>query len=164
LRIYLQQRLPAHMVPSAFVMVDSLPYTPNRKIDKKALAALRPPPASSGSGIPAAGGLSHMISDLFQEALGLDNVGIHENFFDLGANSMIVAEVVVKLRDALHREIPLTDFFKYPTITALAAHLDRGSEETPLLAGSLDRGQARQQVLLRRSNIARVREKQPDRP
>ena len=67
--------------------------------------------------------LEGIIAELWQDALGVDVVGLQVNFFDLGANSLSVAEVATSLRQRLKRDIPLTDFFAYPTIAALAAHL-----------------------------------------
>jgi len=151
LRTYAQQRLPAHMVPSAFVIVDSLPQTPNRKLDKKALAALRPPPADSGPAPPTGANLEEAVAGIFKEALGLDSLSTHGNFFDLGANSLVMAQVTIALQEMLHREIPLTDLFKYPTISTLAAHLLESPAEETSRGRSADRGRSRKAALLRRS-------------
>lgn len=151
LRAYAQQRLPSHMVPSAFVPMDALLYTPNRKVDKKALAALRMPQTAPASEITTAG-LEAAIASLFKEALGGDEVGVQDNFFDLGANSLVVAEVAVGLRNALGREIPLTDLFQYPTVRALAGYLTQSRTENvaPEQRAS-GRGQARREALRQRS-------------
>ncbi len=67
--------------------------------------------------------LERIIAELWQDSLGLDAVGLQVNLFDLGANSLSVADVATSLKQRLKREIPLTDLFAYPTIAALAAHL-----------------------------------------
>jgi amino acid adenylation domain-containing protein len=150
-RAYAQNRLPAHMVPSAFVVVDALLYTPNRKVDKKALAALAVPPAGSALPEITSAGLETMIAEVFKEALGIGEVGVQDNFFDLGANSLTVAEVAVALRNILGRDIPLTDLFQYPTIRTLTAYLTQSpTESAPSERGS-GRGQARKEALRLRS-------------
>jgi len=151
LRAYAHDRLPAHMAPSDFVLMDALLYTPNRKVDKKALAALGAPRPGSAPAEITGAGLEKIIAGVFKEALGIDEVGVQDNFFDLGANSMVVAEVAVALRNTLGREIPLTDLFQYPTIRTLTAYLvQRPAEHTPSGRGS-GRGQARKEALRLRS-------------
>jgi amino acid adenylation domain-containing protein len=151
LRVYAQHRLPAHMVPSAMAIVDSLVYTPNRKIDKKAMAALPLPQANGESSAVTPASLERMITDVFREALELETLDIHDNFFDLGANSLVIAQLAATLQEALHREIPLTDLFKYSSVSALTTHLLQGSDAEASLQGSLERGQSRKEALKRRS-------------
>jgi len=151
LRGYAQNRLPAHMVPSAFVIVDALLYTPNRKVDKKALAALALPTVGSAPPEITGAGLEMMIAGIFKEALGIDEVGVQDNFFDLGANSLVVAEVAVALRNTLGRDIPLTDLFQYPTIRTLTAYLTQSPTENALSERGSGRGQARKEALRLRS-------------
>jgi amino acid adenylation domain-containing protein len=153
LRAYLEGKLPPQMCPGIYVMVDSLPVTPNGKIDKQALLA-RDPVTVSSNKLPASGaGLEVLLQTIWREALDLDEgdtVSSDDNFFDFGASSLMVAEVAIKLREALGREIPLTDLFQYPTIRTLTEHLspkpdaDR-DEETPRRA--LTRAQFRKQAL-----------------
>ena len=94
--------------------------------------------------------LETVIAGLWQDALGVDAVGLQVNLFDLGANSLSVAEVAASLRQELKREIPLTDFFAYPTIAALAAHLNGGNGRNGVSKDHPNRGAARRQALLRR--------------
>jgi hypothetical protein len=79
------------------------------------------------------------------------------NLFDLGANSLSVAEVAMSIRQRLKREIPLTDFFAYPTISALATHLSGGNGLSANSKDLGDRGAARRQALLTRARVASVR-------
>jgi len=160
LRSYAQHRLPAHMVPSAFVIVDSLPQTPNRKIDKKALVAL--PLTTPVSGQAPVTSLDETVGNIFREALQLDTVSVHGNFFDLGANSLVMAEVAITLQETLHREILLTDLFKYPTISSLSAYLSQASETAPLRRAS-ERAQSRKDAILDHSGRRRVLDREPKR-
>ena len=149
LRAYAQQRLPAHMVPAAFLTVDALPETPNRKIDKKALAALPLPTAPILQAAPA--NMEQTVANIFKEALEVETVGTHDNFFDLGANSLVIAQVAVALHETLHREISVTDLFKYPTISALTAYLSQGPGENSPSRGGSNRGRSRKRALAERS-------------
>lgn len=147
LRAYAQQKLPAHMVPAAFAIVDSLPQTPNCKIDRKALAALPLPAADSKPILATSAALQEEIAAVFKEAMAVETVGLNDNFFDLGANSLVMAQVATSLEEILQREIPLTDLFQYPTISALAAHLDPLSAREPASQRRSSRAQSRKQAL-----------------
>ena len=152
LQIYARQKLPAYMIPAAFVFVDRMPTTPNGKVDRKALAALA---AARKSAIPnnsaSATDLETVIARVWQEALGVDAVGLHENFFDLGANSLIVAEVAVSLREMCKLDVRLTDLFAYPTISALAAKLCTGRESRNAASEGAERGVQRRNALQHRA-------------
>jgi amino acid adenylation domain-containing protein len=127
LRAALDAKLPDYMVPSAFVFLDELPLTGNGKIDRKALLKLPPPNLASAAASHAAEPASEMertVARAWQQALGIPTVGLTENFFDLGAHSLTVAEAHAKLQEALGREIALLDLFQFTTVTALAAHLE----------------------------------------
>ena len=132
LRSTLESKLPDYMVPSAVVFLPELPLTDNGKIDRKALLKLPPPNITlSGAGGPPENKSGHQTSDeigrivaaAWQDALGIPSVGTNDNFFDLGAHSLTVAEVQAKLQEALGREISLLDLFEFSTVSALARHL-----------------------------------------
>jgi acyl carrier protein len=154
LKDYARKTLPEYMIPSVVSFIWAIPLTPNGKTDRKAL----PNPAfgaiaEAGWSGPASTELERVIAELWQDALGLDAVGLKINLFDLGANSLSVAEVATSLRQRLKREIPLTDFFAYPTIAALAAHLGGSNGHNGKSTGS-DRGTARRAALLSRGRGA----------
>jgi len=151
LKNHARHTLPEYMIPSIISFISATPLTPNGKIDRKALPnpaidELREPTISE-----TATELERVIADLWQDSLGVDSVGLKVNLFDLGANSLSVAEIATSLRLRLKREIPLTDFFSYPTISALAAHLSGRSGES---TNHSDRGTARRQALLSRRRMA----------
>jgi amino acid adenylation domain-containing protein len=154
LKDYARRKLPEYMIPSIISFIRAMPLTPNGKTDRRALPdpafdALAEP-AWSG---PAATELERVIAELWRDALGLDTVGLKINLFDLGANSLNVAEVATSLRQRLKREIPLTDFFAYPTIAALAAHLGGLNGRNGKSMGA-DRGTTRRTALLSRGRGA----------
>ena len=127
LRGALESELPEYMVPSSFVFLSALPLTDNGKIDRKALLKL-PPPAlsavnSSRTESESGNAIESLVARVWQEALGIPAVGLEENFFDLGAHSLTVAEVQAKLQGMLNCEITLVDLFQFSTVKTLAAHI-----------------------------------------
>ncbi len=152
LKIYARQKMPEYMIPSVISLLDAMPLTPNGKTDRKAL----PTPnidavGEKGKLERASTELEKIIAELWQDSLGLEAVGLQVNFFDLGANSLSVAEVATSLRQRLKRDVPLTDFFAYPTIAALAAHLSGGNGRNGNSKDLPNPGAARRQALLARA-------------
>ena len=122
LRAYLADRLPAVMVPEAWVVVPRLPLTPNGKIDRRAL----PDPAlhieSAPVTAPAADERERMVASVWEEALGR-GVGRNDNFFDVGGHSLLAVKVFRRMVDHTGFELSLTDVFRYPTVGTFAGHL-----------------------------------------
>lgn len=123
LRRVLGAALPDYMVPSNYIVLESLPLTANGKIDRNALPrpTIEDEPAIK-SELPR-NALEQVIADAWKDALGVNQVGLDRNFFDLGAHSLMVAEVHMQLQQSLAREISLVDLFQFPTVSALAVHL-----------------------------------------
>ncbi|MBZ5596322.1 MAG: amino acid adenylation domain-containing protein [Acidobacteriia bacterium] len=151
MRAYLRDQLPEYMVPSAFVRLEKMPLTDNGKINRNAL------PALNGNEMPLESvyeapqeELQQTIANIWSEALDVERVSIHDNFFDLGAHSLLVAEVHLKLREALRKDIPLVAMFRHPTVSSLAKYLSQGDEDSSGLRRSADRARARQDSLQRR--------------
>ena len=121
LREHLADRLPRYMIPADLVRLDALPLNRNGKVDERALPAPGPPEPDSGFRAPAAGP-EQLVAGIWSEVLGLQRVGVEDNFFDLGGHSLLLAEVQRALADRGH-ELPIVTFFEYPTIQRLARHL-----------------------------------------
>jgi amino acid adenylation domain-containing protein len=137
LRGFIKQKLPEYMVPSAFVFLDALPLTINGKIDRKLLPvlAVTQPELESDRILPSTE-LEQAIANIWQQVLSVEKVGIHDNFFDLGGHSLLVAQVQSKLEELLQREIPIIQLMEYPTIHSLAKSLSEApklEEEAQLL-------------------------------
>jgi amino acid adenylation domain-containing protein len=137
LRTALAAALPEYMVPSNFVVLDAFPLTANGKIDRHALPLPAAEEPELVTELPRTE-LEQKIAHAWKEALGVEQVGLHRNFFDLGAHSLMVAEVHMQLQHTLGREISLVDLFQFPTVSALAAHLD-GQETTPQVNNRAER-------------------------
>ena len=134
LRDALGMRLPAHMVPSGYMVLPSLPLMPNGKVDRRAL-----PEPSMEKEAPAAAARTpaeELIAQIWAEVLGVDRVGINESFFDLGGHSLLATQVVSRLRQAFGVEVPLRRFFQSPTVAGLAAAVEseRGETAPPIAA------------------------------
>jgi non-ribosomal peptide synthetase component F len=144
LRSALDAKLPDYMVPSAFEFLSALPLTENGKIDRKALLKLPPPNLAAGTATnqpqsEPGNDMERIVAAAWKDALGVASVGINDNFFDLGAHSLTVAEVQAKLQTDLGREISILDLFQYSTVSALAKHF-AGTQSSSL---SSDRAQRR---------------------
>jgi acyl carrier protein len=145
------QHLPAYMVPGRIVLMEALPRTPNGKIDRKALPEPdRDRPVTASENTPPQTEIEKTIAAVLQQLLNVARVGTSDNFFDLGANSLIMVQIHSHLRAALRRDLSLVDLFRYSTVSALAAHLGKSGEGPSELRPSQERGLARVDALQRR--------------
>jgi acyl carrier protein len=160
LRRFLEERLPDHMVPAAFVFLDSFPLTPNRKVDRKALPAPDAAERRDDDGYePPVDELEEAIAGIWREVLHVSKVGTRDNFFDLGGHSISAVQVHGKLKKHFGRDLALTDLFRYPTVRALAEFLRGGAgrDGAAGTAAGQSRGQARKDSLRRRQLLEKRR-------
>ena len=123
LREYLRAQLPHYMVPNTFVTLDRLPLTPNGKIDRKALPTPDINLTRSHEYVPPQTETEKHIAAVLQEVLQLGKVSINDNFFELGASSLTLVTINIKLRQILSIELPLVDMFTCPNIKTLSQHI-----------------------------------------
>jgi acyl carrier protein len=131
-RQWLGERLPEYMVPTQLVVLDEFPLTTSGKIDRKALPA--PVFAAKAFRAPETP-TDKTVAEVFAEVLGLEQVGLDDDFFALGGDSLTATRVSARLQSALGREVPVRCLFDAPTVGALAAYLDQhqGSAARPPL-------------------------------
>lgn len=142
LRDQLRTKLPEYMLPTSFVVLRSLPLTANGKVDRRAL----PAPVAGRPYVGPRTALEQMVAGVWQQELGMKQVGLEDNFFELGGTSLRLARVHGALRGLLRRELSIAKLFEYPTIRALAAFLDQPAAARP--AGRLQRVAARAQQMM----------------
>ncbi|HLC40231.1 MAG TPA: non-ribosomal peptide synthetase [Methylomirabilota bacterium] len=136
LRNLLQKKLPHHMVPWAFVTLESLPLLPTGKVDRQALPAPDPArPELSEAFVGPITALEKVIAGLWSELLRIEQIGVHDNFFDLGGHSLLATQVISRIREAFGVELPLRCLFEQPTVGALAGWLLRD----PQMRGRIER-------------------------
>jgi amino acid adenylation domain-containing protein/non-ribosomal peptide synthase protein (TIGR01720 family) len=127
LRAMLKEKLPDYMVPSAFLMIEEIPQTPNGKVDRNALLSIDYiQPARERQDEPPRTAVEQQIAAIWKEVLKVEHLGIHDNFFDMGGDSILSTKIVSQARRA---GLPLTlqQVFQYPTVAELAATVVRPS-------------------------------------
>jgi natural product biosynthesis luciferase-like monooxygenase protein len=119
--------LPEHMVPAHFVRLEVFPLTPNRKVDRKALPAPQVQVLADVDHVAPETDLQSQIAAIWSRVLGVPKVGAKDNFFALGGHSLLAVQAHRELRDGLGlKKLSITDIFRFPVLSALAAHLDDG--------------------------------------
>ncbi|NWB98760.1 amino acid adenylation domain-containing protein [Pseudomonas gingeri] len=130
LRVELLKHLPEYMVPSAFVHLDSLPLSPNGKLDRKALPAPDLEAVISHDYEAPQGDIEIALAHLWQEMLGLSQVGRHDQFFELGGHSLLAARLISQIRQQLGVEVGLVQLFAHPELKALAQVIAQAGRST----------------------------------
>jgi amino acid adenylation domain-containing protein len=123
LRRRLRERLPEHMVPSHFVVLDRLPLMRNGKVDRKALPDVSAPHRPADEYVAPHTEIERVVASVWQDVLQVEAVGVHDNFFDLGGNSLRMVRVHSQLRKALGQNFPMTEMFNHPTVKSLTGFL-----------------------------------------
>ncbi|MBA3920895.1 MAG: amino acid adenylation domain-containing protein, partial [Nostocaceae cyanobacterium] len=126
MRNFLKVKLPSHMVPSAFVTLDTLPLTPNGKIDRRALPAPdRNSSIQEDNFVLPSTATEKALVDTWCQILGLKWIGIHDNFFDLGGHSLLVSQVLAYCWQEFSVKLPVHQFFQAPTVADLATIIEQ---------------------------------------
>jgi acyl carrier protein len=153
------------MLPAAFVQLDQIPLTPSGKVDRKLLPA---PGLDSFrdkiESVAPRNELERQITNIWQEVLGIDDVGgVNQSFFEIGGNSILIIKIVEQLKELLQQDIALVDLFRYPTIGELACHFareDKGPESSDLASNrSIKRkreGKSRMDRLAQRRSLIKA--------
>ncbi|HWN44376.1 MAG TPA: amino acid adenylation domain-containing protein, partial [Thermoanaerobaculia bacterium] len=135
LRAAVRERLPDYMVPSAFHFLEALPLTPSGKIDRRGLPDLDTTAGEEAGSVPPRTPLEEEIAAIWRQVMGVERVGVHDNFFDLGGHSLLAVRLLARIRRQLGRDLPLASLFAGPTIAHLAAAIEREPvSDTPLVA------------------------------
>ena len=130
LREFLKQRLPDYMIPTAFVVLETLPLTVTGKVNRRAL----PAPEMSGQTetrdfVGPRDALEEMMTGIWAEVLGLERLGVHDNFFEVGGHSLLATQVIARVRETFKIEVALRSLFESPTIAEFAEVIAAGQRE-----------------------------------
>ncbi len=153
LREFLKKKLPEYMVPHRFVFLDALPLTPNGKINRQALPgpdAVQLPVEANY--VPPQTEAERSIAEVWQEMLQRERVGINDNFFDLGGNSLLMVQAEGRLREVFKRDSLIVAMFQFPTIKSLAEYLTREAGQ-PTPRTSRDQAESRRDAAHRRKQL-----------
>ena len=139
---FLKEKLPDYMLPSAFVILETLPLLPNGKVDRHSLPApdqTRPELAATYQ--PPQTEVEKIIAQIWQEALHVHEVGIHDNFFELGGHSLLLLQIHNQLQKRFQQSLSILELFRYPTISSLAKYLSQEQNEQVSLPETGDRSE-----------------------
>ncbi len=132
LRQYLAERLPSYMVPAQILLLDAIPLSSNGKVDRRALPVPEAAAQQQRAHQPPTSELELKLAALWCQLLGLDQVGINDNFFEIGGNSMLLIQAHRRLQETLGRTIAIVDLFRHSDIAGLARHLQGAAVQSPL--------------------------------
>ncbi|MBD1902831.1 amino acid adenylation domain-containing protein [Trichocoleus sp. DQ-A3] len=134
LRSFLKEKLPEYMVPSAFVILKALPLTPNGKIDRSALPAPETIKPVADTFVVPRNSVEEVLAGIWVHLLKLQKVGIYDNFFDLGGHSLLIPQLLAKVRETFQIELTLRDFFDAPTIADLGKNIEMKQGVIPFIS------------------------------
>jgi hypothetical protein len=133
LRLFLKEKLASYMIPSAFVVMEAIPRTPNGKINRRELPA--PEQVSTDFErelIPPRNVLEQQLTEIWEEILGVRPIGVRDNVFDLGAHSLLIARLLIRIHERLNRHVSPAIFFESPTIEQFARQLQEQEQPKSL--------------------------------
>jgi hypothetical protein len=129
LRAELGERLPGHMVPAAFVVLDELPLMPNGKIDRKKLASTKHAGGAESLSMPPRTPTEAVIAAIWADVIGVDEVGAFDNFFELGGHSLMASQMMARIELAFHVKLALRRVFERPTVAEFALLVENEQKE-----------------------------------
>jgi acyl carrier protein len=128
------------MIPSAFVLLEKLPLTGGGKVDRRALPAPEAArPQLETAYVAPRTSVEERIAAVWKEMLGRERIGVHDNFFEVGGNSLLLVQIHSRLRESLNREITMVQLFRHPTVQSLARFLEGEGRETKPAAEPAER-------------------------
>ncbi|MDJ0674319.1 MAG: amino acid adenylation domain-containing protein [Calothrix sp. MO_167.B42] len=123
LRLYILEKLPDYMVPTAWVFLDAMPLTPNNKIDRRALKLPDQMSAATGNYIAPRNVIESALAEIWQELIQVEKAGVQDNFFELGGHSLIAAQIHARMKKIFAIDFSLRELFDFPTIEKTAQML-----------------------------------------
>ncbi|MEM6404953.1 MAG: condensation domain-containing protein, partial [Cyanobacteria bacterium P01_D01_bin.116] len=128
LREYTKKQLPEYMIPAVFVTLDSLPLTPNSKIDRRRLPSPDISQASETTFVAPKTDTEEQLAKIWSQVLGIEKIGIYDNFFELGGHSLKATQVISRIQKNFFLELPLRHLFESPTVAKLACVIEKNRQ------------------------------------
>ncbi|BAY78557.1 amino acid adenylation [Nostoc linckia NIES-25] len=138
-RNFLKEKLPEYMVPSAIVILEALPLSANRKLDRRALPVPDLHNQLSDRYVAPRNPIEEILSGIWAQVLKVERVGIHDNFFELGGHSLLATQLVSRVRSSLKVELPLRSLFAAPTIAELSQNIQQLQQQNLTASAILPR-------------------------
>ncbi|MFD2679427.1 amino acid adenylation domain-containing protein [Bacillus seohaeanensis] len=135
LRKELSDKLPDYMIPSIFIELDNLPLTSNGKVDRQSLPKPTEKDFEMGEYVAPRNAVEEMLTNIWQEVLSLERIGIHDSFFEIGGHSLLATQVISRVADTVGKQIPLRLIFEFPTISEMSSELmksDQTEDKEPI--------------------------------
>jgi acyl carrier protein len=155
-----REKLPEYMLPATCLLLDELPHLPNGKINRNALPA--PEDLYPDSGLMYVAPqteVERILAGIWQDVLQTPKIGIYDNFFSaLGGNSLMLIQVVERVRKSLNRDVSMIEMFQFPTIDSLARHLSKGESQSVSIEKTDDQTQRRRQAMQQRRQLKQDRQ------
>jgi amino acid adenylation domain-containing protein len=152
LRQHLREQLPDYMIPSGFVILDQIPLTVSGKVDRHALPDVDQSSETAANYVGPRSETENVITQIWQQVLDVKKLGIHDNFFDLGGHSLLMVQVYNKLREVFHKDVPMVELFRNPTIATLSGYFSGDAAIIPSLQKTQERANRRVAASSRSNN------------
>jgi acyl-CoA synthetase (AMP-forming)/AMP-acid ligase II/acyl carrier protein len=157
LRKHLQAKLPEYMIPQYFVELKSIPLTPNGKVDRRALPEPQLDRQTEETYVAPRNEVEKVIAGTWQQLLNIKNIGIQDNFFEIGGHSLLLVRMLNKLQQSFKREFSIVEMFRHPTIATLANFVTQKQEAQISFATTFDLVNKQKESLKRQKRLAKVR-------
>jgi len=124
-KLFAVERLPAYMIPQAWMMVEAFPLTRNGKLDRRALPAPEHCKTKSDEFTKPQTVIQETLANIWAEVLEIEQIDIHDNFFDLGGHSLLGAQVISRVREVFNIDVYLRSLFEQPTVAGFATAVEK---------------------------------------
>lgn len=154
LRQFLRHSLPEYMLPRYILRLPHIPLTPTGKVDRKALPAPHTQSVAAAAYVAPRNDIERTVVEIWQDALGVDKIGINDNFFDLGGHSLLLVNVYDRLQAAFQKSFPLVEMYRYSTVLALTTYLSGSDTDDGHASQVQDRASRQKEALRRQQQLA----------
>ncbi len=148
IRQFLRERLPEFMLPSAGLFLDALPLSPNGKVDRRNLPSIEAAPrANTASAVTPMTEAQQTVAEIWKKVLGARDIGLDDNFFEVGGDSLLIANVECELRPRFRTPFTITDLFEFSTIRTLAARLSGEGKQSGVVSDAQERARRQKMAM-----------------